>query len=84
MEGTAMAERVSAEQGHADLGKVDRIARIWGTRTPYGREERWPVRVDQVLACAEGALGSGAGRVDLLVGTSYWLSRLFLLMQSLR
>lgn len=45
-----MAERVSAEQGHADLGKVDRIARIWGTRTPYGREERWPVRVDQVLA----------------------------------
>ncbi|WP_336660883.1 molybdopterin oxidoreductase family protein [Leucobacter sp. USHLN153] len=29
---------------------VDRIADIWGTRTPYARDERWPVRVDQVLA----------------------------------
>ncbi|MBG6226470.1 anaerobic selenocysteine-containing dehydrogenase [Arthrobacter sp. CAN_A2] len=29
---------------------VDRIAEIWGTRTPYARDERWPVRVDQVLA----------------------------------
>jgi anaerobic selenocysteine-containing dehydrogenase len=29
---------------------VDRIANIWGTRTPYARGQRWPVRVDQVLA----------------------------------
>jgi anaerobic selenocysteine-containing dehydrogenase len=29
---------------------VDRIADIWGTRTPFARGERWPVRVDQVLA----------------------------------
>lgn len=29
---------------------IDRIAEIWGTRTPYARDERWPVRVDQVLA----------------------------------
>jgi hypothetical protein len=29
---------------------VDRIAEIWGTRTPYGRGERWPVRVDSALA----------------------------------
>ncbi len=29
---------------------VDRIAQIWGTRTPFGRGGRWPVRVDQALA----------------------------------
>ena len=29
---------------------VNRIAEIWGTRTPYPRESLWPVRVDQVLA----------------------------------
>ena len=29
---------------------IDRIAEIWGTRTPYARDERWPTRVDQVLA----------------------------------
>ena len=28
----------------------DRIADIWGTRTPFARDQRWPVRVDQVLA----------------------------------
>lgn len=28
---------------------VDRIANIWGTRTPYSRDSLWPVRVDQVL-----------------------------------
>jgi anaerobic selenocysteine-containing dehydrogenase len=33
---------------------VDRIADIWGTRTPFGRGERWPVRVDQVLADGVG------------------------------
>jgi anaerobic selenocysteine-containing dehydrogenase len=25
---------------------IDRIADIWGTRTPHGRDEPWPVRVD--------------------------------------
>jgi anaerobic selenocysteine-containing dehydrogenase len=29
---------------------VDRIANPWGTRTPYGAGERWPVRVDTYLA----------------------------------
>jgi hypothetical protein len=29
---------------------VDRIADIWGTRTPYPKDGLWPVRVDQVLA----------------------------------
>ncbi|MFI0349399.1 molybdopterin oxidoreductase family protein [Actinomadura sp. 9N407] len=28
---------------------ADRVADIWGTRTPYGAGERWPVRVDQYL-----------------------------------
>jgi anaerobic selenocysteine-containing dehydrogenase len=30
--------------------QVDRIAEPWGTRTPYGPGERWPVRVDTYLA----------------------------------
>lgn len=29
---------------------VDRISEIWGTRTPFERGERWPVRVDIKLA----------------------------------
>jgi anaerobic selenocysteine-containing dehydrogenase len=29
---------------------IDRISNIWGTRTPFAQGERWPVRVDQVLA----------------------------------
>lgn len=28
----------------------DRIAQPWGTRTPYGRGQQWPQRVDQYLA----------------------------------
>jgi anaerobic selenocysteine-containing dehydrogenase len=32
------------------VGKVDRIAEPWGTRTPYGHDEAWPVRVDTHLA----------------------------------
>src|ERR1700712_827762 len=32
------------------MGQVDRIAEPWGTRTPYGSGERWPVRVDSFLA----------------------------------
>lgn len=31
----------------------DRIDRPWGDRTPYGRDERWPIRVD--LCLADGA-----------------------------
>jgi anaerobic selenocysteine-containing dehydrogenase len=31
------------------LRTLDRIADPWGTRTPYGRGESWPVRVDQFL-----------------------------------
>jgi len=29
---------------------VDRIAHPWGSRTPYGRNESWPTRVDAYLA----------------------------------
>ena len=29
---------------------IDRIAQPWGTRTPYGPGEQWPVRVDMHLA----------------------------------
>jgi anaerobic selenocysteine-containing dehydrogenase len=29
---------------------VDRIADIWGTRTPFDKDERWPTRVDLKLA----------------------------------
>ncbi len=28
---------------------TDRIAKPWGVRTPYGRDEEWPARVDQFL-----------------------------------
>ncbi|GIG29064.1 molybdopterin oxidoreductase family protein [Cellulomonas marina] len=31
------------------MARTDRIAEPWGTRTPYGPGERWPVRVDQHL-----------------------------------
>lgn len=34
--------------------RVDRIADPWGSRTPYGRGERWPVRVDSFLAHGVG------------------------------
>ncbi|MBT2383747.1 molybdopterin oxidoreductase family protein [Streptomyces sp. ISL-11] len=37
----------------------DRIAEPWGARTPYGRGEPWPVRVDSHLQA-----GVGAGDVD--------------------
>ncbi len=32
------------------MSTVDRIAEPWGTRTPYGPGEAWPVRVDTHLA----------------------------------
>src|ERR687897_3772502 len=28
---------------------TDRIANLWGKRTPFGKDEEWPVRVDQFL-----------------------------------
>ncbi|MFH9685159.1 molybdopterin oxidoreductase family protein [Streptomyces sp. NPDC017413] len=39
---------------------VDRIAEPWGTRTPYGRHETWPTRVDTFLA--EGVTSSDVER----------------------
>jgi anaerobic selenocysteine-containing dehydrogenase len=38
------------------MSMTDRIAEPWGTRTPYGRGETWPVRVDSFLddGVAEG------------------------------
>jgi anaerobic selenocysteine-containing dehydrogenase len=32
------------------MTRVDRIAQPWGTRTPYGPGETWPVRVDSYLS----------------------------------
>jgi anaerobic selenocysteine-containing dehydrogenase len=32
------------------VGRIDRIAEPWGTRTPYGPGETWPVRVDSYLS----------------------------------
>ena len=32
------------------MPNADRIAQVWGTRTPYGPGETWPVRVDTHLA----------------------------------
>src|SRR3954471_14421227 len=32
------------------MSRLDRIAEPWGTRTPYGPGEPWPVRVDSYLA----------------------------------
>ncbi len=32
------------------MARTDRIAEPWGTRTPYGPGEEWPVRVDSYLA----------------------------------
>ncbi|WP_116951951.1 molybdopterin oxidoreductase family protein [Jiangella endophytica] len=32
------------------MRRIDRIAEPWGTRTPYGPGEIWPVRVDQYLS----------------------------------
>src|SRR5919112_1476422 len=34
----------------AVMPRTDRIAGPWGSRTPYGPGEEWPVRVDQFLA----------------------------------
>lgn len=31
------------------MARIDRIAEPWGTRTPYGAGESWPVRVDTFL-----------------------------------
>ncbi|MFC5075157.1 molybdopterin oxidoreductase family protein [Kitasatospora cinereorecta] len=47
------------------MGRVDRIAEPWGTRTPYGCGEVWPVRVDTHLAD-----GVRAEDVERWVGTA--------------
>src|SRR3954471_13229154 len=44
-----MRARISVARQRRGL-MTDRIADIWGERTPFGRGEHWPVRVDQKLA----------------------------------
>jgi ferredoxin-nitrate reductase len=39
---------------------MDRIADIWGTRTPFDRGGQWPVRVDTALA--QGLTAAGVDR----------------------
>src|SRR5215212_5353517 len=39
----------SRPEADASTRRIDRIAEPWGTRTPYGPGEEWPVRVDQYL-----------------------------------
>ena len=43
----------NSRPGVNDARAVDRIAEPWGTRTPYGAGEPWPVRIDTFL---EGGL----------------------------
>jgi anaerobic selenocysteine-containing dehydrogenase len=38
-----------ARPREAAMGRIDRIAEPWGTRTPYGAGETWPTRVDSYL-----------------------------------
>ena len=47
------------------VASVDRITEPWGARTPYGRGEEWPVRVDSYLA-----EDTTAGDVDAWVQTA--------------
>jgi anaerobic selenocysteine-containing dehydrogenase len=47
-------------KGAQAVGRPDRIADPWGTRTPYGAGEPWPQRVDQYLA--EGVTSDDADR----------------------
>ncbi|MFG2287753.1 molybdopterin oxidoreductase family protein [Streptomyces sp. NPDC048595] len=35
--------------GRKDRAVADRIAEVWGERTPFGREGRWPRRADRYL-----------------------------------
>ncbi|MGN7701604.1 molybdopterin oxidoreductase family protein [Cellulosimicrobium sp. 22601] len=42
------------------MARIDRIAEPWGTRTPYGPGDEWPVRVDSHLA--EGVTEDGVER----------------------
>ncbi len=39
----------SATREAEEVQRLDRVARPWGTRTPYGRGGDWPVRVDTHL-----------------------------------
>jgi anaerobic selenocysteine-containing dehydrogenase len=41
---------VVLEEGDMVDGESERIADLWGVRTPYGRGEQWPLRVDTQLA----------------------------------
>jgi len=36
---------------------TDRMANPWGTRTPFGRDGEWPLRVDQFLEAGVGEEG---------------------------
>ena len=44
---------------------TDRITNPWGTRTPFGPGEDWPIRVDQFLE-----KGVSEGEVDSWVQTA--------------
>src|SRR3954471_1541843 len=41
--------RARSHQGGM-VGRIDRIAEPWGSRTPYGPGESWPTRVDSYLS----------------------------------
>src|SRR3569833_3024608 len=48
--GSGVTARVRWRSGGAALAQRDGITQPWGTRTPYGPGEAWPVRVDSHLA----------------------------------
>lgn len=55
--GCTGARRVRGRDERRGAGmetSVDRIARPWGGRTPYGRHEQWPTRVDTCLQAGVG------------------------------
>src|SRR3569833_2651106 len=48
--GSGVTARVRWRSGGAALAQRDGITQPWGTRTPSGPGEAWPVRVDSHLA----------------------------------
>ena len=47
------------------MSLCDRIAKPWGTRTPYGAGDTWPTRIDRYLAD-----GVSADQVDQWIQTA--------------
>lgn len=51
---------------HEQSLDTDRIDNPWGSRTPFGRNETWPERADQLLAVHEDSVDSWVPTASLL------------------